>query len=36
VAGKSMIGRRKKVVADRLRDVSVSMQELASGTNAGL
>jgi len=30
MAGKSMIGRRKKVVADRLRDVSVSMQELAS------
>lgn len=30
MAGKSMIGRRKKLVADRLRDVSVSMQELAS------
>jgi 3-phenylpropionate/trans-cinnamate dioxygenase ferredoxin reductase subunit len=30
MAGKLMIARRKKVVADRLRDVSVSMQELAS------
>ena len=29
MGGKAMIGRRKKVVADRLRDVSISMQELA-------
>jgi 3-phenylpropionate/trans-cinnamate dioxygenase ferredoxin reductase component len=35
MAGKSMIGRRKKLVADRLRDVSVSMQELASETTGG-
>ncbi len=35
MAGKSMIGHRKKVVADRLRDVSLSMQELASGPSAG-
>ncbi len=36
MAGKSMIGRRKKVTAHRLRDVSVSMQELAGGTNGGI
>jgi 3-phenylpropionate/trans-cinnamate dioxygenase ferredoxin reductase component len=36
MAGKSMIGRRKKVMPDRLRDVSVSMQELASGTGGGI
>lgn len=36
MAGKSMIGRRTKVVADRLQDVSVSMQELARGTSGGL
>lgn len=35
MAGKSMIGRRTKVVADLLRDVSVSMQELASGPSGG-
>jgi 3-phenylpropionate/trans-cinnamate dioxygenase ferredoxin reductase component len=36
MAGKSMIGRRKKVIADQLRDVSVSMQELAGGTSGGI
>jgi 3-phenylpropionate/trans-cinnamate dioxygenase ferredoxin reductase subunit len=30
MGGKAMISRRKKIVADRLRDVSVSMQELAA------
>jgi 3-phenylpropionate/trans-cinnamate dioxygenase ferredoxin reductase subunit len=30
MGGKAMIGRRKKVVADRLRDVSISMQQLAA------
>lgn len=35
MAGKSMIARRVKLVADRLRDVSVSMQDLVGGTTAG-
>lgn len=30
MGGKIMIGRRKKVLADRLRDVSISMQQLAA------
>jgi 3-phenylpropionate/trans-cinnamate dioxygenase ferredoxin reductase subunit len=30
MGGKAMIGRRKKVLAERLRDVSISMQELAA------
>jgi 3-phenylpropionate/trans-cinnamate dioxygenase ferredoxin reductase component len=36
MAGKSMIGRRHKVIPDRLRDVSVSMQELAGGTSGSI
>jgi 3-phenylpropionate/trans-cinnamate dioxygenase ferredoxin reductase component len=36
MAGKAMIGRRNKLMADRLRDVSVSMQELAGGTSGGM